>query len=96
MSSASISFSGTPYSGVEIKVAGAARQLDHVVRVVDGLKMPAAVFVFDQARDALVDHTLAEAFGDQIHELLAAQNAQGVVGIHDCFYAGRAGPSPCR
>ena len=74
--------SGTPYSAVRSKEPGRPGQLDHVLRVLDGLEAPAAVLGLDEARDVLLGHALAEALGDQVDELLAAQDPLGVARIH--------------
>ena len=66
----------------QVELAGAAGQLEHLSRVGDDLEAARAVLRLDQAGDALVQDALAVALGDQIDELLAAQDAQGVVGVH--------------
>ncbi len=66
----------------QVKRAGAAGQLDDLGRIGDGLETAAAVFALHHAGDALVDDQVAEALRDEIDELLAAQDAQGVVGVH--------------
>ena len=77
----------------QVERAGAAGQLDHVGRVADGFEAAAAVLALHHAGDLLVDDQVAEALRDEIDELLAAQNAQGVVGVHDRLVgAGQAQP----
>ena len=66
----------------QVKCTAATGQLDHVVGALDHLEAAAAVLALDEAGDALVRHLLAKAFGDQVDELLAAQDAQGIVGVH--------------
>ncbi len=66
----------------QIKVAAAPGQLDHITRVFDYLEATAAVVALDQPRDAPARHLPAEALRDQVDELLAAQDAHGVVRIH--------------
>ena len=73
----------------QIERPAAACQLDHLIRVGDDLEAAAAVFCLDQAGDALVQHLAAETFRNQVHELLAAQDAQRVVRIHDGFIRAR-------
>ncbi len=69
----------------KIERSGTAGQLDDLGRVADRFEAAAAVLSLDQSGDPLVDDQVAEAFRDQIDELLAAQDAHGVVGIHDRF-----------
>ena len=66
----------------EVERAGAAGQFDDVGCVADCLEATAAVFALYQSGDLLVDHEVAEALGDEIDELLAAQDALGIVGGH--------------
>ena len=66
----------------QVERAAAAGQLDHLIGALDHLEAAAAVLALDQARDALVRHLLAIAFGDQVNKLLAAQDAQRVVRVH--------------
>ena len=69
--------------GGEIERAGAAGELDDVLRVVDELEVAAAVGTLDEARHALPGHEPALALGDQLHELLAAQDPLGVARVHE-------------
>ncbi len=64
----------------QIEGASAACQLDDIGDVVDGLEGWSAVVALDQAGDVLVEHGLAQARGDEIDELIAAQNA-GEIGV---------------
>ena len=76
---------------LEIERPRSPGQLDHLVRVSDDLEAAAAVVGLDHAGDALVLDAMAEAFGDEVDELLAAQDAQGIVRVHHRFFgAGQA------
>ncbi len=57
-------------------------QLDHLVGVGDRLESPAAVGAFDESGHAFGQDLPAEALGDQIDELLAAQDTHRVIGVH--------------
>src|SRR5438309_8739812 len=63
----------------QVKRSSAARQLDDVGNIGDGLER-AAVLSLHQACDVLIQHQLPEANGDGLDELLAAEEA-GDVGI---------------
>ena len=73
----------------QVEVARTAGQLEHFGRVGDDLEAAAAVLALDQPGDALVENPLPEAFRDQVDELLAAQDAQGVVGVHQRLVGAR-------
>ncbi len=66
----------------QVELASTAGQLDYFLWVLDYLEAAAAVLGLDQPRDALVEDALAEPLRDQVDELLAAQDAQGVVRVH--------------
>ena len=78
----------------QVKGAAAPGQLDDIGRFFDYLEGAAAFLVFAHAGDALGGHLLAEALGDQIHKLFAAQNALGVVGVHHLL-VGAGQTQPC-
>ena len=69
--------------GAEVERAGAAGELDDVLRVVDRLEVPAAVRGLDELGDAPAGHPLAVALRDEVDELLAGQDARGVLRVHD-------------
>ena len=73
----------------QVECARARGQLDHVVRIGERFKTAATVFALHQPRDALGEHVGAEALGDQVDELLAMQDAQGVVGVHHRLFRAR-------
>ena len=66
-----------------------AGELDDLGWVGDRFETAAAVFALDQPGDALLNHLVAEALRDEIDELLAAQDAHGVVGVHDWLVRAR-------
>ena len=74
----------------QIECASASRQLDDVRHIVNGLECRPAVVALDQARDVLVEHGAAEARGDEIDELIAAQDAGDVGVIEDVLGSGQA------
>ena len=74
---------GDAVLGAEVERARAARELDDVLRVVDRLEVPAAVRRLDELRDAPARHPLAVALRDGADELLAGQDARGVLRVHD-------------
>ena len=75
----------------QIEGAGPSGQFDDLIRVGDSLEAAAAVFALDQPGDLLPDDEVAEPLRDQIYELLTAQDAHGVVGVHHrLLYAGQA------
>ncbi len=82
MSSASISFSGTPYSAARSKEP--ARPASLITSAGSSMvsKWPLPSSPLTRRVMRLSAMRLAEAFGDEIDELLAAQDAQGVVGVH--------------
>ena len=85
---------GDPVLGRQVKRAAAPCQLDDVIGVTDALKGAGAVLALDEARNVTACHLLAKALGDEIDELLAAQNAHGVVGVHHRLVGPRQ-PQPC-
>ena len=74
----------------QIESASAARQLDDVRNVVDGLKRGLSGLALHQARDVFVEHGVAEARGDQIDKLVAPQNAADVGVIENVLGSGQA------
>ncbi len=68
----------------QIERAAASCQLDDVGHIVDGLECRAAVVALDQARDVLVEHRLPQACGDEIDELITAQDAGNIVISRKC------------
>ena len=68
--------------GVQVEVARAPGQADDIGGLVDQGKMAAAIVALHQPDDVLAQHEVAEALGDEVDELLAAQDAQDVVGVH--------------
>ena len=71
--------------GAQVEAAGAAGQFDHVAGVGNRLEAAAAIRGLDHTGDMFLRHLAAVALWNQIHKLFPAQNAHGVVGIHDCF-----------
>ena len=78
---------GDAVLGREVEGPRAPGQLDHVGGVVDGLEAAAAVLGLHDARDVLVRHLHAEAFGQEVDELLAAEDPLGVGGSMTDFSA---------
>ena len=83
-------FAGNAEFIFQIERAAAACQLDDVCDTVDGLERGLAVLALHQARDVFVEHGAAEARGDRIDELIAAQNAADVGIIEDVLGSGQA------
>ena len=78
----------------QIEGASAARQLDHVRHVCDGLKGGLSLFALDQAADVFVEHVVAELRRDGSDELIAAQDAFDVAIVEDALGSGRPNDAP--
>ena len=90
-----MSASGTPYSCLEVERTRAPGELDDVGRVLDRHEAAAPVLPLDEPRDAPVEHPGPEALGNEVDELLAAENPFRVGRIHDRLLgAGEAQSGP--
>ena len=76
-------FLGHPVFSGDVEGPGTAGQLDDVGRIGNGLEAAAAVRALDNARDPHPGHVFPEALGQQVDELLAAQDALGIRRVHD-------------
>ena len=83
-------FGGNSEFIFQIESASAARQLDDVRDIANGLEPGFSVLALHQARDVFVEHGAAEARGDRIDELIAPQNAADVGIIEDVLGSGQA------
>ena len=77
----------------KVERSSAARQLDDVGNIGDGLER-AAVLSLHQACDVLLQHQLPEANGDGLDELLAAEEAGDVGIIKDVVRTGKSESGP--
>ena len=84
---------GDPELLTEVERSGAGRELEHVALALDRLEARAAV-ALHQPRDVLVEDRVAEACGDDVDQLLAAQQPSDVVVVEDVLGAGEAERCP--
>ncbi len=75
---------------LDVEVAGPGRQLDGLLRPVDGLEVGALGLALHQPGDVLVHHGPAEAAGDDVDALLAVQDPSRVVVVEDPVVARQA------
>ena len=68
--------------GVQVEAASAPGQTNNIRGLVNRDKLAAAVLALHQPDNVFAQHQVAEALGDEVNELLAAQNALDVVGVH--------------
>ncbi len=62
----------------EVEVPGTGCELDDIIQIVDGFESSFTAFRFDQARDVLLHHGLAQPHGNGLDEHIPAQHALDV------------------
>ena len=75
---------------LEVELAGAGRELEDVVRIVDADERRARLLALHEARDVLVEDRAAEARRDHVDELLSVQQSCEVGVVEDARRARQA------
>ena len=71
-----------PVLGAQVKAASAPGEADNIVAIVNRQEAARAIFALHHAGDVLGDHQAAEALGDKVNQLVAAQDALDIIGGH--------------
>ncbi len=79
----------------QIERTSASCQLDDIGHIVDGFECRSAIVALHQAGNVLVEHCLPQACGDEIDELIAAQDASEVRIVKDALGAGQTESRTC-
>ncbi|OQC41260.1 MAG: hypothetical protein BWX64_01026 [Acidobacteria bacterium ADurb.Bin051] len=74
----------------EVEVAGAGRELDHLLRALDRLEARPAGLALDEPGDAAVDHRLPQLHRHRADEEIAAQHLREVLVVEDPLGTGEA------
>src|SRR5579872_1533785 len=73
----------------QVERTSTSRQLNHICHIGDGFECGPTVVTLHQPRNVLVEHRFAQARGDEIDELITAQNASQVRIVKDVLSAGQ-------